>query len=229
MSSTKKVARLAGLLYLLVSIPGFYGLMYVPSSLIARGDPGATARHIMASKTFYRSGIVADLLSQVLFILVALVLYRLLKGVDQTLAVLMVIFLVVQIPLAFAAETKHLAVLTFLDNPGVAAAFSEAQRNALAMASLDFYDNAILADEIFMGLWLFPLGLLIWRSGFLPWILGALLFVAGFAYVVEAITWLLLPAYGHAVAKYASQMRTLELATPLWLLILGAKDQPLPD
>jgi hypothetical protein len=229
MNSTKRVARLAGLLYLLISIPGFYGLMYVPSSLIVNGDAAATARNILASKTFYRSGVVADLLCHALFILVALVLYRLLKGVDKTLAVLMLILLVVQIPLAFAAETQHLAVLTFLDNPGVAAAFSEAQRNALAMASLDFYDNAILADEIFMGLWLFPLGVLIFRSGFLPRILGLLLFVAGLAYVAESITWLLLPAYGHAVAKYASQLRTLELATPLWLLIFGAKDQPLPD
>ena len=222
--STKKIARLAGLLYVLLSIPGIYALLYVPAALIVHGDAAATAHNILASKTLYRSGIVADLISQALFILVALVLYRLLHRVDKILATLMVIFAVVQIPLSFLAEVHHLAVLTILDGTGAMASFSEAQRNALMMVSLDSYDNGILVNEIFMGLWLFPLGLLIFRSGFLPRILGLLLFVAGFAYLAESITWLLLPAHGHLVSKFAAPLRALELVTPLWLLIMGTKD-----
>lgn len=229
MSSTKKVARVAGLLYVLLSILGIYGLLFVPSALVVHGDAAATAHNILGSETFYRSGIVADLISQALFILVALVLYRLLKGVDKMLAMLMLIFAAVQIPLSFLAEVHHLAVLTILDSTGTAAAFSEAQRIAQMMVSLDSYDNGILVDEIFMGLWLFPLGVLILRSGFLPRILGVLLFIAGLAYLAESITWLLLPAFGHFVSKFASPLRALELATPLWLLIMGAKDRPLAD
>jgi len=229
MSSTKKVARLAGLLYVLLAIPGFYGLVYVPSALIVDGNAAATAHNILASEMFFRSGIVADLVGQALFILVALVLYRLLKGVDKTLAALMVILLVVSIPITFLAEVNHLDVLKLLDSTGPTAAFSESQRNAQMMASLDSYDNGILVAEIFWGLWLFPLGLLIFRSGFLPRILGVLLFVSGSAYLAESITWLLIPAYGHLVGRFASPLRALELATPLWLLIMGAKDQPLAD
>jgi hypothetical protein len=157
------------------------------------------------------------------------VLYRLLKGVDKMQAALMVILLVVQVPIMFLAEVHHLAVLTILHGTGPAAAFGEAQRNAQMMVSLDSYGNAALVDEIFMGLWLFPLGWLIFRCGFLPRVLGVLLFVAGLAYVAESIAWLLVPAYGHAVSKVASPLRALELATPLWLLIVGAKDQPLAD
>jgi hypothetical protein len=224
--STKKIARLAGSLYVLLSIPGVYALLYVPSALIVHGDAAATAHNIVASETLYRSGIVADLISQALFILVALVLYRLLNGVDRMLATLMVIFAVVQIPLSFLAEVHHLAVLTILDGTGPMASFSEAQRYAQMLVSLDSYDNSMLVDEIFMGLWLFPLGLLIFRSGFLPRILGVLLFVAGSAYLAESITWLLLPAHGHLVSKFASPLRALELVTPLWLLVMGAKDQP---
>ena len=224
--SPKKIARLAGLLYVLLSIPGIYALLYVPSVLIVRGDAAATAHNIVASETLYRSGIVADLISQALFILVALVLYRLLNRVDKMLAMLMVIFAGVQIPLSFLAEVHHLAVLTILDRTGPMASFSEAQRYAQMMVSLDSYDNSILVDEIFMGLWLFPLGLLIFKSGFLPRILGVLLFVAGFAYLAESITWLLLPAHGHLVGKFASPLRALELVTPLWLLVMGAKDPP---
>jgi hypothetical protein len=226
-SSTKKTARLAGLLYVLLSIAGIYALIYVPSALIVRGDAAATAHNIVASETLYRSGIVADLISQALFLLVAMALYRLLKGVDKMLAMLMVIFAAVQIPLSFVAEVHHLAVLTILNGTGSVASFSEAQRYAQMMVSLDSYDNGILVDEIFMGLWLFPLGLLIFRSRFLPRILGVLLFVAGSAYLAESITWLLLPAHGHLVSKFASPLRALELVTPLWMLVMGAKDQPL--
>jgi hypothetical protein len=140
----------------------------------------------------------------------------------------MVILLAVSIPITFVAEVNHLAIPKLLDSTGPAA-FSEAQRNARMMASLDSYDNGILVAEIFWGLWLFPLGLLIFRSGFLPRILGVLLFMAGSAYLAESITWLLLPAYGHPVGRFAAPLRALELATPLWLLIMGAKDQPLAD
>src|SRR5438034_1533751 len=229
MGSTKKIARFAGLLYVLLSIPGFYGLVYVPSALIVHDNAAATAHNILASQTFFRSGIVANLIGQAGFILVALALYRLLKGVDKRLAALMVILLVVSIPITFLAEVNHLDILKLLDSTGPAAAFSEAQRNAQMMASLDSYRNGILVAEIFWGLWLFPLGLLIFRSGFLPRILGVLLFMAGLAYLAESFTWLLLPAYGHLVGRFASPVRALELATPLWLLIMGAKDQPLAD
>ena len=229
MTSTKKLARLVGLLYVLLSIPGFYGLVYVPSALIVDGNAAATAHNILGSETFFRSGIVANLIAQALFILVALMLYRLLKGVDKTLAALMAILLVVSVPITFLAEVHHLAIPKLLDGTGPAAAFSEAQRNAQMMASLDSYDNGILVAEIFWGLWLFPLGVLIFRSGFLPRFLGVLLFIAGFAYLAECFAWLLMPALGPVVGKFASPLRALELAMPLWLLIMGAKDQPLAD
>jgi hypothetical protein len=229
MNSTKKAARLAGSLYLLISILGIYGLLYVPSHIVVHGDAAATARNILAAETFYRSGIVAHLVGEAAFMLVVLVLYRLLKGVGKTMAVLMLIWGAVQIPITFTAEIHHLSVLTILDGNGPAAAFSEAQRIAQMSVALDAYDNGIGVDEIFMGLWLFPFGWLVFRSGFLPRFLGLLLFIAGFAYFVEAVTWLLLPDFGHLVSEFAGPLRALELVTPLWLLIMGAKDRPLQD
>jgi hypothetical protein len=227
--TTKTAARTAGLLYVLASIPGIFGLLYVPSRLVVRGDAAETARRILASPTLFRSGIVADLLGQAAFIVVALALYRLLKGVDRLLAALMVVLLVVQIPLAYAAEVHRLAVLDILDGAGPVAVLGAAARNAQVTMSLASWDNGMLVTEIFMGLWLFPLAILIWRSGFLPRFLGVLLVLAGFAYLADALTWLLLPAYGHAVGRIAGKLRPLELALPLWLLFMGAKDRPLAE
>ena len=72
--------RRAGLLYLLVSLPGAFALVYVPSKLIVHGNATATINNIAASETLFRLGIAAELVSQALFIFVALALYDLLKG-----------------------------------------------------------------------------------------------------------------------------------------------------
>jgi hypothetical protein len=210
----------------LFSIPGIFALLYVPSVLIVHGDPAATAHNIATSETLYRAGIVADLLGQAGFIWVTVVLYRLLRGVDSILALLMLVLSVVQMPIVFVSETSHLALLPLVHSTGPWAALSEVQRNAQISLSLSSYQNGLLVTELFMGLWLFPFGVLIFKSGFLPRFLGVLLCVAGLAYVGETFTWLLVPAYGSVVSEVASPLRALELVIPLWLLIMGAKDRP---
>jgi hypothetical protein len=83
MSSIKNPGRFVGLLYLLLSIPGAFALIYVPSKLIVHGNATATANNIAASETLFRLGIAAQLISQAGFIFVSLVLYNLLKGVNR--------------------------------------------------------------------------------------------------------------------------------------------------
>src|ERR1700686_2445707 len=104
MSLTKNPGRFAGLLYLLMSIPGFFALIYVTSKLIVHGNASATAYNIAATETLFRLGIVCNLVSQAGFIFVALALYELLKRVNQRQAVLMVTLIVAAIPIAFLNE-----------------------------------------------------------------------------------------------------------------------------
>ena len=226
MSSTRNSGRFAGLLYVLMSIPGFFALLYVPSKLIVHGNASATASNIAASETLFRLGIVANLISQAGFIFVALALYDLLKGVNPRQAVLMVTLIVVSIPIAFLNEVNAIAALVLVRGPDFLSIFEKPQREAMAMLFLNLHSHGFDVAAIFWGLWLFPLGLLVYRSGFLPRVLGVLLILNGFTYPANSFTSLLLPQYEHIVSRWMMPLGFGELVFMFWLLIMGAKPKP---
>ena len=229
MSFAKNPGRFAGLLYLLASIPGVFALVYVPSKLIVHGNAAATAHNIAASQTLFRLGIAAEFICQAGFIFVALALYDLLKGVNRQHASAMVILLVVSVPIAFLNELNAIAALVLVRGADFLSLFDEPQRDALAMLFLNLHGDGIDVAGIFWGLWLFPLGLLVYRSGFLPRILGLVLMVNCFAYPVNSLTSLVLPQYAAIVSRWMSPLQYGELVFMLWLLIMGAKPKPLAD
>jgi len=227
MNSTKKTARFAGFLYLLLVVIAPISLIYVPGKLIVQGNAAATASNILASQSLFRIGIVSGLVSAVISIFLALALYRLFKGVNQQQAILMVILMLLQVPLAFLNEVSQIGALALFRGADFLSVFDKPQRDALAMLFLNLHGQGIIVSEIFWGLWLFPFGLLVFRSGFLPRILGVWLIVNGFAYVTISLAGLLLPQYYKVVSNVAFPVLLGEMAIMLWLLIMGAKEQPL--
>jgi hypothetical protein len=226
MSSTKNPGRFVGLLYVLVSIPGAFALIYVPSRLIVDGNATATASNIAAHETLFRAGIASQLISQILFMWVALALYDLLKGVNQRHASLMFGLIVVSIPIALLNELNAIAALILVRGADFLAIFEESQRDALAMLFLNLHGHGFDVAAIFWGLWLFPLGLLVYRSGFFPRILGVLLMLNCFTYPANSFTSLLLPQYEHIVSRWMMPLTFGELLFMFWLLIMGAKPKP---
>ena len=227
MDSTKKTARIAGLLYLVNGVTGFFSIIYVPGKLIVSGNTAATANNILASERLFRLGIVSELICAAEFIFLLWVLYRLLSGVNKTHASLMVILGLVFVPIMFVNTLNEIAALTLLRGADFLSVFGQSQREALATLFLDLHRYGFVVGWIF-GLWLFPFGVLVFKSGFLPRILGVLLIVAGFGYLADSLIPLLLPSYENMVGRLAGIPLTLgEPAMILWLLIMGAKDQPL--
>ena len=229
MNSDRNPGRFAGLLYVLVSIPGVFALIYVPSKLIAHADATATATNVAAHETLFRLGIAAELICQTGFIFVALALYDLLKGVNQRRASIMLGLIVVSIPIALLNELNAIAALILVRGADFLSIFEKSQRDALAMLFLNLHGYGFDVAAIFWGLWLFPLGLLVYRSGFLPRILGVLVMLNGFTYPVSSLTSLLLPQYEHIVSRWMMPLTFGELLFMFWLLIMGAKPKPLAD
>jgi uncharacterized protein DUF4386 len=227
MNSTKNPGRFAGLLYVLASIFGFFAMGYVPGKLIVHGNATATANNLAAHEMLFRLGIASQLIGYAGFIFVALALYDLLKGVNRRHASLMVILIVVSVPIAFLNELNSMAALVLVRGADFLSMFEKPQRESLAMLFLNLHFYGFVVAEIFWGLWLFPLALLVYRSRFLPRLLGVWLALAGFAWVILSLTGILLPQYQDKVNTYSQPAFFGEIAFMLWLAIKGARSKPL--
>jgi len=227
MNSRKKKARVAGLIYLSMALTAPFGFLYVPSKLIVQGDATATANNITAHEMLFRLGIVSGLVSGVIFLFTVLALHELLKDVNQRLAVQMVTLVLVSVAIIFVNELNNLAALMLLSGADYLSAFPADQLHALALQFLRLHERGLVVNEIFWGLWLLPFGLLVFRSGFLPRFLGIWLVLNGIAYLVSSFTALLLPDYQDVVSLAVMPAVLGEVAIVLWLLIKGAKEQPL--
>ncbi len=211
-----KTARVAGFLYL-INVPfALFGVKWA-SSLIVPGDVAITASNIMASESLFRLSIVSALIVQILHILLVLVLYKLLKAVNKTHALFMVIFMLVAVPIAMLNELNQFAALLLLSGADYLTVFTADQLQALMPLFLGLHKYGINIAGIFWGLWLFPMGYLVYKSGYIPRILGILLMIGCFGYLIDSFAIFLYPSFKE-IALFTFWG---EVLFPLWLLIKG--------
>jgi hypothetical protein len=223
MHPTNKAARIAGAVYLSMALTAPFSLIYVPSKLIVSGNATATADNILAHETMFRLSTLAELLGQVIFICLGFALYRLLRDVNRTWAWLMVAFVLVSAGVGFLNALNNIAALILFRGAEFLTVFDKPQRDALAMLFLRLHSHGHFINEIFWGLWLFPFGLLVFRSGFLPRVLGVWLMINCFGWLALSVTALFFPPYYETAFRLAQPVLFGELAIMLWLLIKGAK------
>jgi hypothetical protein len=227
--SNKKLARIAGLLYLGVVITGIFSLAYVPSKLIVADNAALTYKNIASSQTLFRLGIVSGLLCYTFFLFLPLLLYKLLKPVNENYARLMVLLAVLSVPIFFLNVQNEFTVLSLVNDTKNLFGLSAEQNQSEVMLHLDQYKNGMRIIHIFSGLWLFPFGYLVFKSAFLPKILGVLLMLGCFGYLINFIGNTLIPYYSKiGISSYISLPASIgEIGTCLWLLIIGAKEKKL--
>lgn len=216
--SAQKTARIAGFLYLILAVCGGFAEFAVRQSLVVPGDAAATVNNILASESLFRLGFVAELIGQTVFVVLVLALYRLLKQVDRNQAVLMVVLVVVAVTITCLNMLNQFAALLLLNGGDYLAVFDTNQLNALVLFFLNLQKAGYLIAQVFFGLWLLPLGYLVYKSGFLPKIIGALLVVACFGYLLDVVTFSLFPTFDIIVSEFTF---IGELLLLLWLLVKG--------
>ena len=168
MNSTKRTARIAGLLYLVNGVTGFFSIIYVPSKLIVSGNAAATANNILASERLFRLGIVSELICAAEFVFLLWVLYRLLSAVNKTHASLMVILGLVSIPIMFVNSLNEIAALALLRGADFLSVFDQPQRQALAMQFLNLHGEGFVVAGIFRACGFSPSGFFYLNRVFSP-------------------------------------------------------------
>jgi hypothetical protein len=187
-SSPKRLARVAGLLYLAVAVFGGPPQLWVRPSVRMTGDPAATAEAVVANQTLLRVAFVAELVAIVAFILLVLVLFRLLQHVNRQIAAAMVIFVAIAVAILSVNMINHLAAVMVATDPTLASSVGADHLDGLALLFLELHEVGYGIGEIFFGLWLLPLGYLAHRSGWFPRPLAVLLMIGCFAYLTLALT-----------------------------------------
>lgn len=216
--SPQKTARIAGVLYLILSIASGWAFANL-SSLVVHGDATATVSNLRAAEPLFRLGILSDLFGQAVFIFLVLALYKLLQPVNRNMARSMVILVIISVTLQSISLLNQIAALLLLNGAGYLTVFNVEQLNALVLFFLNLHEAGFsVIAQIYFGLWLFPLAFLIYNSGFLPKFLGVLLIVAGLGYLFDVATFFLAPNFGVSVSQFTF---IGELLLLLWLLIKG--------
>ena len=227
MSSPKRLARTAGVFYLVVGILGAFahltrGRVYAP------GDAAATAQNVAANASLVRMSFVADLVQATFLLFVVLALYQLLQHVDKNVARAMVVFVVLAVAIMCLNLVHQLGALIVATDTTYARAFGADGSDALVLLLLDLQHSGILVAQIFFGLWLFPLGLLAYRSGMFPRPLGIVLMAGTVAYLVDVPLQFLAPALADAINPVVVVVAAVSEVSMLAYLLIRGVTTPRP-
>ena len=193
MNSPKRLARIAGVLYLLNAITSGFAFAYVLGKVYVAGDAATTASNVVANSGLVRIGVVADLFQATVWVFLAMILYLLLKHVHQSVAQVMVVLVAIGAAIVCLNDVFQFEGVRVATDASYAAAFGAAGSNALVLLLLDIHHYGFLIAQIFFGLWLVPLGYLAYRSGMFPKALGVALIVGGACYLVGLLAVFLVP------------------------------------
>jgi hypothetical protein len=218
MDSPKRLARSAGALYLLVAILGTFAMLFVDKQVYVAGDAATTAGNLVADAGLVRSGVAADLIQATLWVFVAMTLYLLLKHVSKSAASAMVVLA------AIGAGITMLNGVFRFESMRVATGEVGAASDSLALLLLDTQHYGVLIAQVFFGLWLVPMGYLVYKSGWFPKALGVLLIVGGASYLVDTFALFLIPGFGEAISAYVVIPAVIaEVWMVGYLLVIGVR------
>lgn len=219
----KRIARLTGWLYIVSAALTIYGVMYLSPKLFVKDDMTATAKNILANESLFRLSIITNTISYLLFIVVVILLYQLLKPINDLVAKLMVVFMFVAMPSFFIDEAIRIAVLQIFKGD-LLSNYTTEQAYSIADSLLQL-SNYIAQLAVFnWGLWLFPLAWLAYKSGFIPKIFGILFLINGLGYIIRNITYILLPESAESIYQYIFPTFFVgELPFMFWLVIKGVR------
>jgi hypothetical protein len=224
MTSPKRLARFAGILYLLNGIFSGFAFGFVLTRVFVPGSAATTATNVVANSGLVGAGVVADLFQATEWVFLALVLYILLNHVHLSAARAMVVLVAIGAAVTCLNDVFQFESLRVATDSSYATAFGVGGSNALVFLLLDIHHYGFLIAQIFFGLWLVPLGYLAYRSAMFPKTLGIMLVVGGACYLVGLLAVFLVPDLGEKINTFVTiPSAVAEISMVLYLLAVGVK------
>ena len=218
----KKLARIAGGLYLVNIVAGGFAIGVVSAVLVVPGNAVATAQNIQAHELLYRFGLVAHIITDLTNVPLAVIFYELFKVVDRRLALLDVFFILVATAVESAGLLNQFAPLLLLHGGQYASVLSTQQLQALAYLPIDSQTISYSISTVFFGFDILTIGYLVFRSGFLPRTVGMLLALDGLSYLVYSFANLLAPDFASHLVPWVQLPTVLgEGSFCVTLLVIG--------
>ena len=228
-SSPKRLARIAGVFYLLVGIFGGFAEGFVDPKMCVAGDAAATTANVVANSVLVRLGVVAHLVDGAFFALTALTLYVLLKHAGKAVARAMLVFVVIAVGMISLNAVFQFEGLQVATDGSYVTAFGAAGANAIVLLLLDIQHYGTLAAQVFFGLWLAPLGYLAYKSGLFPRALGVILVVATVSYLVDLLAAFSFPELAKQIHPFLIIAPAIaEVWMVVYLLVWGVRTSRVP-
>lgn len=223
-ASPQRLARLAGVLYLVIIVFGLSGELFIRSGIIVAGDAAATAANIAASEGLFRLGFLTDSVMILCDVALAVLLYVLLRPVSRTISLMAMCFRLVQAAvLALNLLHYHAAIMLVSGPGGTSCGLGTAPRSDLAAFFLDLYTHGYDLGLLLFGMSCLLLGCLVYRSKYLPRFIGVLLIAAAFVYLAGSCVRFLAPRFVAPFTPVYLVAVVAELSMCLWLLVKGVK------
>jgi hypothetical protein len=222
--NSKRLARIAGVLYLFVGIFGGFSEGFVDPKMYVAGNAVATAGNVIANIGLVRLSVVAHLLDGTFFVFLAMTLYTLLLNVNKAVARAMLILVVLATGIICLNAVFQFESLRVATDSYYVTAFGIAGSNALVLLLLDIQHYGTLIAQVFFGLWLIPLGYLAYKSGMFHKWLGVILIIGGVCYIIDLLTAFLIPDFGQKIHGIVIiPCAVAEISMVFYLLIVGVK------
>jgi hypothetical protein len=224
--TARRIARVGGVLYLLIIVIGALGEAVVRGGIVVPGNAATTAANLRSMEWLWRLGVAGEIVLLTCATALALILYVLLRPVNRDLARMTILFNLLCIAIEGVAAVSLGTALLPVSNAAYLNAFTPDQLNVLAMLSIRSHTTGFGVALVFFGVECVILGYLIFRSSYMPTVIGVLMQIAGVCYVINSFALILSPPLSSRLfPAILLPAFVAELSFALWLLIKGVRTE----